>query len=250
MTTHCLLQTHPNPSARVHLFCFPHAGSGAAPYYAWSRDLPATVQVCPVHLPGRENRFREPPFTQMPVLVDELLRELAHWPPNRFAFFGHSLGGLLAFELARALSRPGSNLVHLFISAARSPDLPRRSTPISHLVDADFLAAVQSRYQPLPVVILQDPELLKLFLPALRADFTLFDAYTGSPGEPLDCPLSAFGGDQDPQTPPSDLAGWQRQTRGPFRLRLFAGDHFFLKPQQGPLLRAIAEDLAPWLHER
>ncbi len=239
------LQTAPAPATRVRLLCVPYAGGGAAQFYAWARDLPRAVQVCPVHLPGRENRLAEPPFTGMSELVEALAGEGGEG--GTVALFGHSLGALIAFELARVLCRAGRAPAHLFVSGSRAPQLPRRSPPLYQLDDVAFLEAVQRRYQPLPAVVLEDPQLLALFLPALRADFTLFDTYAYQPGESLDCPLTALGGDADPQVGPDDLAGWREQTRGPFRVGLFSGDHFYLRPQQGPLLRAVAADLAPWL---
>jgi medium-chain acyl-[acyl-carrier-protein] hydrolase len=238
-----LVQTRHDPQARVHLFCFPHAGGGAAPYYAWSRELPSHIQVCPIHLPGRENRLSEPPFTRMADLVAELVEGLMRWPAGRFAFFGHSLGGLMAYEVAQALAGQREP-VHLFVSAARAPGVGRRSQPFAHLPDAGFLAAVQSRYQPLPAAVLHDPEVLSLFLPALRGDFTLFDAYQATIHEPLSIPVSAFGGEEDEEVKEGDLAPWAGQTRGAFCLRLYPGGHFFLKAQQKGLLEAIASDLA------
>ncbi len=242
------LQTRYNPAARVHLFCFPHAGGGASSFYPWVRDLPASVQVCPIHLPGRENRLADPPFTRMADLVDEMARGFANWPEGPLAFYGHSLGALMAFEVARAL-RGQRDPVHLFVSAARAPGAPRRLQPIAHLPDDGFLAAVQTRYQPLPAAVLQDAQVLSLFLPALRADFILFDDFVLTPGDPLDGPLSAFGGEQDEEVLVDDLPAWQGLTRGRFRLRLLPGGHFFLKSQQKPVLRAVAADLAAWLEE-
>jgi surfactin synthase thioesterase subunit len=231
------------PDARVRLFCFPYAGGGASQFHAWSRDLPPEIQVCPVLLPGREGRLAEPPFTSLPTLVEELARELSPVLNAPFALFGHSLGALIAFELARVLSRENRCPAHLFLSSSRAPQLPRRLSPLSGLDDAGFLAAVQGRYEALPAVVLEDPQLLALFLPVLRADFLLFDTHAYTPGEPLNCPLTVLGGEQDPGVRAAELAGWQVQTRAAFRSRLFPGGHFYLKSQQAAVVRAIAEEL-------
>lgn len=235
------LRYPPAAGARVRLFCFPYAGGGASLFYPWTRGLSPAVAVCPVHLPGREDRLKEAPFTRMTDLVEELARQLRPWTEAPFALFGHSLGGLVCFELARRLGRAP---VRLFVSAARAPQVPERPAPVHHLGDADFVAALRLRYQGLPAAVLEDAELLSLFLPALRADFTLFDTYAYEAGGPLDCPVSAFGGARDPEVRESDLLAWREQTRGPFELRRFAGGHFFLKEEQDRALRAIADDLA------
>src|SRR5262249_61728197 len=135
----------------------------------------------------------------------------------------HARGALAPSGRPRALRRGARGPARLFVSASRAPQRPRRSPPLYQLGDDEFLTAVQARYQPLPAVVLRDPELLGLFLPALRADFTLFDTYAYRPGEPLACPVSAFGGLADAGVPADDLAAWREQTRGDFRQRLLPG---------------------------
>jgi medium-chain acyl-[acyl-carrier-protein] hydrolase len=248
MTGRRFLRPDPARRARLRLVCFPFAGGGSALYYPWGRDLPAGVEVCPVHLPGREDRIGEPPLARIEPLVEALAEEFRGQGTTPYAFFGHSLGGLVAFELARRLrGLSATGPVHLFVSATRAPQRPGARPAMHHLDDARFLAEIQRRYQAIPAAVLSEPELMALLLPALRADFAMFDHYTYRPEEPLDLPISALGGRDDPEVGTDDLRGWRDQTRGPFSLRIFDGDHFYLREARAPLLRAIADDLAPWL---
>ncbi len=238
------LTAPPRPDARIHVYCFPYAGSGATLYYPWMRNVPSWLQVLPIHLPGRENRHSETAFTNLDRLIADLALELTPVLRPPFVFFGHSLGALLAFELARVLTvRPA----HLIVSSSRAPHFPRRSLPLYQLPDAEFLAAMQQRYQALPAVVLADRELLTHFLSILRADFTLFDTYQHTPGEPLPAPISVFGGQQDREVQTDGLSGWSELTSSTFRLRLFPGDHFYLRTQQPALLQALTEELEPLL---
>jgi surfactin synthase thioesterase subunit len=234
------LASPPRADARVRLFCFPYAGGGATAFYPWLRLAPPWLQVLPVHLPGRENRHAEPPFTLMEALVADLARELRPNLDDSFAFFGHSLGALIAFELTLALDRAPS---HLFVSASRPPHLPRKTAALSQLPDADFLAAIQRRYQALPPAVVADAEMLQLFLPPLRADFTLFDTYAGSQSRQVSCPISAFGGEKDPEVSPEELSAWEQQTCSTFRARVFPGGHFYLRDQQSQVVTEIAATL-------
>ncbi len=234
------LTSPPRPDARVHLYCFPYAGGGATLYYPWTRNVPPWLQVLPIHLAGRENRHAEPSFTRLDHLVADMAKELSPLLRPPFAFFGHSLGALLAFELARRLPVPPA---YFFASSSRAPQLPRRSTPLYQLPDAEFLAAMQQRYQALPAVVLADRELLAHFLSILRADFTLFDTYQYAPGLPLPAPIAAFGGQDDREVHVEGLDRWREQTSSTFRLRLFPGDHFYPRTQQAGLLQAIVEEL-------
>jgi medium-chain acyl-[acyl-carrier-protein] hydrolase len=235
------LSSPPRPEARFHLYCFPHAGGGATLFYPWSRSVPSWLQVLPIHLPGRESRHAEPTFTDLDQLVADLEVNLSPILRPPFAFFGHSLGALIAFELARRLSVPPDRL---FVSSSRAPQLPRRGSPLSQLPDAEFLTAMQERYQALPAVVLADREVLTHFLAILRADFTLFDAYQYRPGQPLPSPITVYGGEEDREVSAESLAGWSEQTTSAFRLRMFNGDHFYLKTRQAELLEAIIEALA------
>jgi medium-chain acyl-[acyl-carrier-protein] hydrolase len=157
-----------------------------------------------------------------------------------FALFGHSMGALVSFELARRLDAEPD---HLFVSARRAPHLPERMPPIAHLPDPEFVAAVQRRYAGIPQAVLESPDLLELLLFRLRADFEVLETYEHRRGVPLGCPISVFGGREDTTVSEADLAGWSEHTRSQVRTRVLSGPHLFLQEQRQAILAAIAEDL-------
>lgn len=233
----------PRPQARVRLFCFPYAGGGAMFYRAWSSELPASIDVCAVQLPGRETRLREPPWTRLAPLVETLAEGLQPYLETPFAFFGHSLGGQISFELARTLRRRGLPLpAHLFISACRAPQVPRREPEVHDLPDADFIAHLV-QYGGMPEEVLAHAELMALFLPILRADFAMHETYDYAPEPALPCCISVFGGLQDHEVWRSDLEAWQEHTAREFRLRQLPGNHFYVMQQRAAVLRAVLQDL-------
>jgi medium-chain acyl-[acyl-carrier-protein] hydrolase len=239
------LTFNPSQQARLRLFCFPYAGGGASIYRQWPGLLPAQVEICPVTLPGREMRLREKAYTRLPPLVEALAEALLPALDKPFAFFGHSMGGLIAFETARALRRRGlPQPLHLFIAARPAPQLVRADPPLSHLPDAAFASELQRRYAGIPAAVLQDPELMALYLPILRADLELLETYHYQAEAPLDCPISTYGGMQDSMVTPDRIAPWQKQTAGSFSRALFPGGHFFLQSQQTPLLEGLGRTLA------
>ena len=197
-----------------------------------------------MQLPGHENRYREAPFTRMADALAALLPILDGRGELPFAFFGHSLGALIAFELARLLRRRGhAEPVHLFVSARRAPQIPEPWSRISHLPTAEFLDAVRIRYDGIPEAILRAPDLLAITLPAMKADFEIIENYFYQNEDSFDYPISAFGGSWDSTVAPSELEAWRAQTRGRFRLRLFSGDHFFLHRCRAELIEAISGEL-------
>jgi medium-chain acyl-[acyl-carrier-protein] hydrolase len=233
----------PNPQARLRLFCFPYAGTGAAIFRNWSGGLPADVEVCPVQFPGRGTRLREAPFTQLSSLVQGLAQAVAPLLDKPFAFFGHSFGALVGFELARQLRRQsGGGPVRLLVSADRAPQLPARHRPIHALPEAEFLAELR-RLNGTPGQLLDDKELMQIMLPVLRADFAAYQTYAYSPEPPLDCAISCFGGMQDQRVSRGELEAWRDQTRVACTLQLFRGDHFFLNTARPLLLQALSNEL-------
>jgi medium-chain acyl-[acyl-carrier-protein] hydrolase len=231
----------PDPKAQLRLFCFPHAGAGALIFRNWSDGLPRDVEVCPIQLPGRGTRLTEPPFTKLSCLIEALVRALDPLLDKPFAFFGHSLGALIGFELAREIRRQyGVHPVRLFASGGRAPQIPHRAPPIHTLPDNEFLAELR-RLNGTPRELLDHKELMAVMLPILRADFALYETYMYSNEPPLNCPISAFGGLQDRRVSASDLEAWRSQTSASFSLRMFPGDHFFLK--EPLLLRALSQEL-------
>jgi medium-chain acyl-[acyl-carrier-protein] hydrolase len=233
-----------NPRARLRLFCFPYAGGGASAYRGWAPALPFDVEVCPVQLPGRESRLREPAFNRPEPLIAALAEALQSHLDLPFAFFGHSMGALLSFELARELRRRGGSLpLHLFVSGRRAPQVPVREEDIHDLPEPEFIAKLRE-LNGTPEEVLQHSELMRLLVPVLRADFAVNETYMFQPEEPFGMGISAFGGLADAEVNRADLVGWREQTRGAFRLRMLPGDHFFLHSARDLLTEAVARDLA------
>lgn len=234
----------PNPNARLRLFCFSHAGGGAVVFRSWPDHLPPEIEVCALQLPGRENRLREKPLNAMADVIEALTHVLQPHLDKPFAFFGHSLGGLIGFELAQQLRRvEGHAPAQLFISARRAPHLPEPFPPIHHLPDAEFIAEMRRRYQGIPAAILQVPELLEVMLPMLRADFAVFETYAYVEREPLACPIAVFGGEQDGIANRDDLNAWRKHTRSRFSMQIFPGGHFYWRETQAALLQAVSQEL-------
>lgn len=228
-----------NPQARFRLFCFPYAGAGASIFRTWLEDVPAEIEICPIQLPGRENRIKETPFTRLSPLIQTLAPLLRPYLDIPFAFFGHSLGALLCFELAREFRKQNfPSPAHLFVSGSRAPQIPDLDAPIHRLPEPKFLESLR-RLNGTREEVLQNPELLQVFLPALRSDFAILETYFYATQERLDCPITAFGGMEDSKVSHEQLDAWRNQTSGEFKLQLFPGDHFFLHHHRKALLDAI-----------
>lgn len=233
----------PNPRARLRLFCFPYAGGSTMIYRQWQDALPAEVELCPVQLPGRAARLREAPFTRVEPLVAACAEALGPYLDKPFAFFGHSMGATIGFELARWLRRHGGPQPRiLFVSGRRAPQLPDTLPHTYDLPDADFIADLR-RLNGTPTEVLEHPEMMALLLPLLRADFELIQTYSYTPEPPLSCPIAAFGGVEDEEGSGPFLEAWREQTTGGFSLQLFPGDHFFLHTARAPLLEALSRRL-------
>jgi medium-chain acyl-[acyl-carrier-protein] hydrolase len=233
----------PNPYADLRLFCFPYAGGSALVYRQWQNVLPATIEVCPVQLPGRGARLHEPLFTSLGPLVEAIARALFPYDDKPFAFFGHSMGALISFELARLLKQAGHRGPQgLFVSGRRAPHVPCREPPLFDLPDAEFFQEL-GRLNGTPREVLEHPELMQLMLPLLRADFSVAENYDYAAGAPLDCPITVFGGLQDGYTNRDDLSGWREHTSAPCTVRMFTGDHFFINTAQPLLLRVLSMEL-------
>lgn len=233
----------PKPHARLRLFCFPYAGGNAAIFRAWPEGLPADVEVCPVQLPGRGTRLLEPPFTQLLPLIEALGHALFPLLDKPFALFGHSLGALVSFELARHLRRQyGLHPVRLCVSAARAPQIPHRDLPMHSLPEEEFVARLR-RLNGTPSEVFAHAELMEIILPLLRADFAVYETYVYSIEPPFECPISTFGGLQDRTVSHGDLEAWRDQTTSSFSSRMFPGGHFFLNTTQPLLLQRLSQEL-------
>ncbi|HEV2863952.1 MAG TPA: alpha/beta fold hydrolase [Pyrinomonadaceae bacterium] len=233
----------PDAGAGLRLFCFPYAGGGTLAFRDWQRRLPASVELCPVQMPGRETRLRERPFTDLRSLVREVARALAPGLDTPFALFGHSMGALISFELARELRREhGVEPVHLFVSGRRAPQIPYTHPSLHDLPEPEFVEQLR-RLNGTPAEVFGQPELLQLLLPRLRADFQLCETYRYDAERPLGCPVTAFGGLQDPDTTAPHLEGWREQTASSFAAHMLPGDHFFLHSSDRGVLQILTRTL-------
>ncbi len=223
----------PRPTATMRLICFSHAGGGAAVYRPWALSMPAAVEVMAIVLPGREGRVHETPLPAMSMLLEELIPALLPHLDRPFAFFGHSMGALVAFETARALQRHGASLpIRLLLSGRRAPHLPEQEPPLHQLQNDEFLAEINNRHGGIPVAVLQHRDLLALLLPGLRADMTVIETYRHDGGPGFSGPISVFGGMDDARARRDQLLAWQQHTAHPLTLRMFAGGHFYFNEPQ------------------
>lgn len=237
----------PNPAARLRLLCFPFAGGGASAYRGWARELPAGVELCPVQYPGRETRIAEPLQTSLSVLVRMAAGGLEPLLDEPYAFFGHSMGALVAFELAREIAQRGLRPpVQLVLSGYRAPMLPHHSALPFDLPTDEFVERLR-KLEGTPQAALDSPELMEMILPILRADCQVCDQYRLRDLTPLDMPLAVFGGRADPEAGEAELAPWQQLAGGGFALRMFEGGHFFIQSARQQVLAALGETLAPHL---
>lgn len=237
------VKVSPHPRRRLRLFCFPYAGGGSSAYFPWINEIAPEIEICPVQLPGREERIRETPFSNMEKLIETIALELEPYMDQPFAFYGHSLGGLMSFELARYLRRRQATLpVQLFVSGCSAPQVPPVDEPIGQLPDAEFLQALR-RFNGTSETVLQNADLMQLLLPLLRADFRVYETYTYTSEEPLPFPIAAYGGLSDFRAPRQGIEAWKMQTRQKFFLRMYAGDHFFIQAKRKVLLQGIVQDL-------
>lgn len=225
------------------LFCFPYAGGTAAVYRNWAELLPSTVQVVPVELPGRGVRLKEAPFLSLPPLIEVLAPAIMPLLDAPFAFFGHSMGAVISFELARRLRREYDREAEmLFISGRQAPQIPDRDPATYHLPRDKFIEEL-GKLDGTPKEVLEHAELMELMIPLLRADFQLIQTYEYVPSSPLRCPITAYGGLEDRDVSRDDLSGWREMTSSSFALHMLPGDHFFLRSSQTLLLRLLAQGL-------
>ena len=228
-----------NPDARLRLFCFPYAGGAASVFRPWAEQAPQEIEVAAIQLPGRENRWREPARTSLRELIDPLRDSILPHLSIPFAFFGHSLGALVAFELARLLRRQNDpRPIHLFVSGRRAPQLPPPRPPVHGLPDAELVDFLR-RLNGIPADILRNEEVMTLFLPVIRADLAVNETYSYTVEETLECPIWAFGGLEDSEVNRETLEAWDAQTAASSSVRMFPGDHFFLHSSTTALTRLI-----------
>jgi len=233
---------------QLRIFCFPYAGGSARTFRTWQRVFPMEVGVCPLQLPGRGKRIAEPPFTRVTPLVKTIAEAIFGSSGEPFVFFGHSMGAMISFELARELRRRGSvGPRHLFLSGRRAPTVPKSGGPTFNLPHDEFVAELR-RLNGTPPELLDLPEATEVFFPLLRADFEMVDTYVYEDEEPLSCPITVYGGLQDESVPRESLREWQRQTSATYRQRMLPGDHFFIENPKSEFFNVLPIDVLRVLH--
>jgi surfactin synthase thioesterase subunit len=227
----------------VRLLCFPHAGGSASYFFAVSRALAPRAEVLAVQYPGRQDRRLEPAIESVTELAERVYGALGAWTDRPLAFFGHSMGAIMAFEVARLMqARDGTGPVHLFASGRRAPARYREGT-VHQYNDQELLAEL-SRIGGTDQRFLRDPEMHATVLPVVRSDYRAIESYRYTAGSPLACPITALVGDADPQTTVDEANSWADHTAGGFRLRVFTGGHFYLDAHRAEVINLISATLA------
>lgn len=238
-TQRWLRRVDPNPQARLCCFCLPYAGGNARLFQSWSQHLPASVEVCALELPGHGVRLTEPPLSNMNEMLDAIAHVIQPLCDRPFVLFGHSMGALISFELARYCRRHGLPMpAHLYVSGHRAPQLPDPEPPVHTLPDAAFREKL-TRLQGTAPEVLANDEFMALLLPVLRADFALCENYAYNAEPPLPCPITAFGGSRDPSTQRGRLRAWRSQTQAKFTPHVLPGHHFFIHSAEASLLQQL-----------
>jgi medium-chain acyl-[acyl-carrier-protein] hydrolase len=236
--------TQSNPNSETRLFIFPYAGGSPPAFWKWATEFPDNIEAWITHYPGRGSRFNEPPIRRIDILVERLYQAIRPFLNKPFVFFGYSLGGLIAFELTRILQQNDlPQPIILFVSACSAPQHPDPNPLLHTLPDAELLKALE-KFNGIPVEVLENRELIELLLPTLRADFETVEKYNYIPKEPLlNCPIIAFGGENDPRVSREYLEAWAVQTRSTFKAKYFPGNHFFINDKRNAIMRSIVDEI-------
>lgn len=234
------------PAASLTLLCFGAAGSGGSQFLAWNRQLPPWLRVVAVQLPGRESRYREPPLTDRIALTDALATAIETARIERFAFFGHSFGALIAYETTRALRRRGAaQPCHLCMAGRDAPHLPHGYVKTYHLPETEFVEVLR-RHGAFDERILGSIDLLRFFLPVIRADLEMNTEYVHSLETPLAQPITALRGIGDRVCVSERLQRWSELTTGRVETHECDGDHFFFRTRPAQLFAILTATLAPY----
>ena len=229
---------------RIRVFCFPYAGGSATLFRDWPKKLPEDIELTGVQLPGRAFRLKDPPYTQMSSLLDELENQIGPHLDVPFVFWGHSFGALLAFELVRRFEKKGRALPLLVVlSGRRAPHLPKTGFDVRSMDDEEFIDELR-KLGGTPEEIINNRRLMNLVLPALRADFELLHQWKHEPGETLAVPLRVAGGKDDTPIKEEDLEAWGQYTRSGFSVHMFKGGHFYVHDAEDELLPWLSRTLA------
>ena len=242
-----LASYRPQPNPDLRLFCFHYLGGGASAFRGWQEELPSGIEVCPVQLPGREGRLREPAIDQMDTLIDALAEAVHPLCDRPFAIYGHSMGSIVGFELARRLrSEYGLSPVHFIVGGYYAPEMRSRYQTKRHWEEHEIVERARTLLEA-PEEILSNTEFMRALAPTIKADLSLLGGYVYSPGQLLECPITAIGGHADGEVRETDLAAWQNYTTGKFDLEMTPGSHLFLLNNRTELIEKVAVRLERYL---
>ncbi|WP_229402155.1 thioesterase II family protein [Micromonospora okii] len=237
-----LRRFHATPDCAARLVCLPHAGGSASFFHPVSRALAPTVEVLAVQYPGRQDRRREPPVDNIPDLAEQVLGALRHLDDRPLALFGHSMGAVLGYELALRMRDAGlPPPAHLFVSGRRAPSR-YRDERVHEVSDAQIVSELRA-LNGTDAVMLADPEVLDMILPAIRADYRAVETYRHDPARRLDCPVTVFTGDSDPRVSVDEARAWGEHTTGPTDLHVLPGGHFFLVDRGDRVIATVRRSL-------
>jgi medium-chain acyl-[acyl-carrier-protein] hydrolase len=236
----------PSPQAKLILLAAPYAGGGASVFHTWPSDLPG-IELAALRLPGREQLLSEPPLRCLSDVVDAVVPEAAGFLDRTYVLFGHSLGALIAFQIARELRRRyAAPPALLMVSACQAPQVLRLRRTFD-LPDRELVRTLSDPHRA-PVTegssFAESPELVELMLPTIRADLEVAQTYEFQPESPLPCPIVAFCGTRGDEVLPSQMQPWADQAAGGFRLHLIDGGHLFLIDRRPQLLELIRDELS------
>jgi medium-chain acyl-[acyl-carrier-protein] hydrolase len=235
---------HGKPDAPMRLFCFPYSGAGASAYRSWGPHLNDDIELWTIQYPGHESRVTETLIENMDAMCAALQEEIGPYLDRPYAFFGHSMGALLAFAFSQ--KRMHDNLPQpraLYISGCPAPQMWNPEESIIDLSDEELKNQIMKLGLMSPYMLAK-PDLIDLYLTIIRSDFTLYESYSNEGITPLDCPIVALSGRSDPLVDRDQLQGWNMHTHNDFRMLRFSGGHFYLHDMTPELVQEICDDLS------
>lgn len=241
-----LPKTHSEGQNRTQVFCFPHAGGGSAIYHRWEKLLPRHLGVVPIKLPGRESRFNETSHDNIETLIAAMAPEIVDAMHEPFALYGHSMGGLIAYELAQHLRKQYAKSPRaLFVSASRSPDRFKENQTLHRLPDEEMIRSLVRDFGRGGEVSAAELDMMRMMSDTIRADLKLLETYEHATQDPLPCPIIGIAATEDHKVTVSDVNGWRAFTTERFTMRTMPGHHFFLREQEKAITELIASRLPP-----
>lgn len=235
--------------SKLRIFCFPYAGGSASMYNDWAEYFPTNADVFAIQAPGRETRFNEAPINDIKELIEGLSQAIFPYLDVPYIFIGHSNGALIAFELARMLQRLGNfKLRHICLSAKRAPHLPPNKEPIFDLPYDKFIEELRV-FSTIPESVLNDPKMMEVFMPMLRADFGLADLHNFMDGQLLKANATLFWGKDDKDIPNEDVLAWKKHILGKIESIGFEGGHFFIHHQKENFIQEISKIITNYLRD-